>query len=64
MMAFLNVALVITLLVFWLMDKPFHFAKVDALNTDTDTAIKETEYFAQFTRAFKQETEKIKSGGK
>ncbi len=58
-MAFVAVALVITILVFWLMDKPFKFGQVEALNTDTRTAIDETAYFAKFTQAFREENKKL-----
>jgi hypothetical protein len=59
-MAFINVALIIAILVFWLMDKPFKFGQVDALNEDTKNAINDIEYFAQYTRAFRVENENLR----
>ena len=63
-MSILAVGIMITILVFKLMDKPLYLETTEALNTDTQNAITDVEYFAAFTRAFKKENAAIRNTGK
>ena len=58
-MSILAVALLITLLVFWFMDKPLHLKEVENRNNDTQTAIDETELLAKFAQVYRAEAKKL-----
>ena len=59
LMTILAAAVCIGLLVAWLMDKPLHFKKIDALNTDVENAIEDIKVNVALINLAREETRKL-----